>query len=141
MRPAALAFLVVLVLPSCTRIGDECDDTDDCGDGLICHRADTEDDGASTTGICGYARLARGEVCASTDECDTDLFCSNDLPSDTKQRFGTCIDVQHEGDPCFRDENCATGLVCSIPEGEETGGCHPAPVDAGIRSSPVALAE
>ena len=122
-RAGAIAALA-LALAGCSRMGETCDGDGDCGD-LVCHRAEGAEEG-----VCGYARLGRGEVCATNAECAAELFCSNDLPSETAQRFGRCVDLQTEGEPCFRDENCAAGLLC-LADGE-TGACQAeSPVDAG----------
>jgi hypothetical protein len=118
---------IALWAASCADLGETCRQDGDCSDELICHRAELDGGGLADTGVCGYPLLARGDVCAVTDECGADLFCSNDLPSDVKQRFGRCVDVQAAGSPCSRDENCASGLVCGIPDEAATGNCVAAP--------------
>lgn len=118
---------IALCAASCADLGKVCRQNNDCGGDLICHRAELDGGGLADEGVCGYPLLARGDVCAVTDECGADLFCSNDLPSDVKQRFGRCVDVQPAGETCSRDENCASGLVCGVPDGSETGTCVAAP--------------
>ena len=113
----------IVLCAGCSDLGELCQQDTDCGGDLICHRPELDDGELASEGICSYPLLARGEVCAATAECGADLFCSNDLPSEVKQRFGRCVDVQPAGAPCSRDENCASGLVCGIPEGAETGNC------------------
>jgi hypothetical protein len=124
---ATICAAITLCAASCADLGEVCQQNDDCGDELICHRAELDEGGLADEGVCGYPLLARGDVCAVTDECGADLFCSNDLPSEVKQRFGRCVDVQPAGAPCSRDENCASGLVCEVPEEAETGNCVAAP--------------
>lgn len=126
---AALYAAIALCVASCSALGEVCQQDNDCGDDLICHRAELDDGGLAAEGVCGYPLLARGDVCAVTDECGADLFCSNDLPSEVKQRFGECVEAQAAGAPCSRDENCASGLVCGIPDEAETGNCVAAPVE------------
>jgi hypothetical protein len=118
---------IALCAASCAELGEVCRQDSDCGDELICHRAELDGGALADEGVCGYPLLARGAVCAVTDECGADLFCSNDLPAEEKQRFGECIDVQPAGSPCSRDENCASGLACGIPDEAETGSCVAAP--------------
>jgi hypothetical protein len=124
---AAIYAAIALCAASCADLGEVCRQDDDCGGELICHRAELDEGQLADEGVCGYPRLALGDVCAVTDECDANLFCSNDLPSDVKQRFGRCVDAQPSGAPCSRDENCASGLVCEVPDGAETGSCVAAP--------------
>jgi hypothetical protein len=126
---AAMWFAIALCLASCANLGELCQQDDDCGDELICHRPELDDGGLAAEGVCSYPLLARGAVCAVTDECGANLFCSNDLPAEVKQRFGRCVDAQPSGAACSRDENCASGLVCGIAEGAETGNCAAAPAE------------
>jgi hypothetical protein len=125
----ALSALLAVSAASCADLGETCRQDNDCGDELICHRAELDDGGLADTGVCGYPLLARGDVCAVTVECGADLFCSNDLPSDVKQRFGRCVDVQPAGSQCSRDENCASDLACVIPDGAATGTCVTTPAE------------
>lgn len=133
MIRATICAAIALCAAGCSDLGEVCKQDTDCGSDLICHRPELDGGGLANEGVCGYPLLARGDVCAGTDECGADLFCSNDLPSDVKQRFGHCVDVQPAGAPCSRDENCASGLVCGIPEAAETGSCVASPAE---RTSP-----
>jgi hypothetical protein len=128
---AAYATIVaaIALAASCADLGETCRQDNDCGDELICHRAELDGGGLADTGVCGYPLLARGDVCAVTDECGADLFCSNDLPSEEKQRFGRCVEVQPAGSACSRDENCASGLACVIPDEAATGSCVVEPAE------------
>lgn len=120
---AAAAVAIALCAAACSDLGESCRQDADCGGDLVCHRAELEGGGATSDGVCGYPLRARGEICAVTEECAEGLFCSNDLPSEVVQRFGTCVAVQPEGAPCSRDEDCAAGLSCAVPDGAETGAC------------------
>jgi hypothetical protein len=124
------ALVLAILLAGCSRVGEPCDADGDCGIDLVCHRTELPD-GNAGDGVCGYARLARGEVCAVSAECADGLFCSNDLPSETAQRFGRCVELQPEGEPCFRDENCAAGLICQADGATGTCQLEAPPVDAG----------
>jgi hypothetical protein len=131
---AMICAAIALCAASCADLGKVCAQDDDCDDELICHRAELDDGGLAAEGVCGYPLLARGDVCAVTDECGADLFCSNDLPSDVKQTYGRCVEVQAAGAPCSRDENCASGLVCGVPDEAETGNCVAAPEEPTSRA-------
>jgi len=129
---AMICAAIALCAAACADLADVCERDNDCGGDLVCHRAELDEGGLAPEGVCGYPLLARGEVCAVTDECGADLFCSNDLPSQVKQRFGRCVDVQPAGAPCSRDENCASDLVCAVPEQAETGSCVAAPAELAL---------
>ena len=120
---AAAAIAIALCAAACSDLGEPCRKDADCGGDLACQLPVADDGSVASEGVCGYSLRARGDVCAVSEECDKDLFCSNDLPSDVVQRFGRCVEVQAEGEPCSRDENCAAGLSCAVPEGAETGTC------------------
>jgi hypothetical protein len=137
VRGATVAAAIAIALcAACSDLGESCRQDADCGGDLVCHLAILDDGSVGTDGVCGYPLRARGDVCSVSEECDKDLFCSNDLPSDSVQRFGRCVDVQAEGAPCSRDENCAAGLSCAVPDGAETGTCvaaaHLAPIDGHV---------
>lgn len=130
VRGALVACLPVLVAAiGCDeRVGTVCGEDRDCGGDLVCARAPAEPDGGEPAqGVCTHARRARGAECNTTAECAPGLFCSNDLPAAEKQRHGSCIDVQPADFACFRDENCADGLVCVKPDGAESGQCGAPP--------------
>jgi hypothetical protein len=123
VRAALTAAAIAFGAAACSDLGERCQRDADCGGDLVCQLAILDDGSAATEGVCGYPLRARGDMCSVSEECAKDLFCSNELPSDSVQRFGRCVDVQAEGAPCSRDENCAAGLSCAVPDGAETGTC------------------
>ena len=123
-----LAALVALA--GCAHLGDTCSDDDDCGGDLVCARPNMRDGSLAAEGVCTEARLGRGETCAASAECERELFCSNELPAEERQRFGTCRDPQASGAVCAADAQCAAGLAC------EDGTCAPAPAtEPGVTGS------
>jgi len=119
----AAAIAIALSAAACSDLGEPCRNDARCGGDLVCQLPVAADGSVASEGVCGYSLRVRGDVCAVSEECDKGLFCSNELPSDVVQRFGRCVEVQAEGEPCSHDENCAAGLSCAVPEGAETGTC------------------
>lgn len=107
-----LLALIVAALVGCQAApGTVCRNDSDCGEGRVCGRPRI-DGAVAEEGVCTYARLPEGELCMTTAECASGLFCSNDRPAEKKQRFGACIPTLGAGETCYRDQNCSDGLVC-----------------------------
>lgn len=93
--------------------GEPCGDAGECGAGLACI-----DDGSGPK--CGAPR-AIGETCLASTECGEDARCDF-FASVCATRLG-------DGERCFLDEECATGLLCtSDPVTFETLCRPPAPI-------------
>jgi hypothetical protein len=127
-----LAFLLLAVAACGPSPGAPCTNDSACGEGLRCARP-VVDGAPADNGVCSPTLLGENAPCSVTAECAKGLFCSNDIPADVKRRHGTCIPGRSDGAGCFRDNNCAAGLVCLKADDEDTGVCgpKPPPPDAG----------
>jgi hypothetical protein len=116
---------------ACSSPGDRCTSDTDCGGNLVCMKLEV-DGGLSSTGICTHAAAGLNGYCRSIADCANGLFCSNELPSPTKQRDGRCIPLGMEGEICADSANCQSPLECELTT-DLNGTCRPPPPnpDAG----------
>lgn len=129
-RLGSLGVLGFVCVAGCDgAIGSVCTDEADCGENLECSKPPADDGGVASVGVCAPARRSEGTICTSTEECQSGLFCSNDIAVGTNQRYGTCLPTHDEGGACWTTLDCSTGLVCV---GADAGGgvCRVAGTDA-----------
>lgn len=116
IRLAAIALLLCGCGPS---PGHSCGGDPDCGDDLVCLKPS-----GAGNGVCSFAFSEAGARCLSNGDCASDLFCSNDLSSETRMFAGVCQPLQGLDGACSRSANCRPPLVCTGAAQGQLGTCQ-----------------
>lgn len=111
------------VLASSRRLGQTCDDLQQCGQETHCEIADP----LTHEGHCVAATPTDGG-CTFDRECAYGSVCSDLNPSRSR-----CQPRGGAGDECLYDSDCSVFMRCSVPDG---GGVNRVCVESGLPGSP-----
>ena len=97
-----------------SETGERCDGDDDCSDGYYCHRFSGEEPSLHDRCYSGQ----QGEPCSHReDPCANGLICHTAPPGQTDSNDihypDECWPLSNQGEPCFHDSECTSGLICN----------------------------
>lgn len=109
-----------LALLSCANgVGERCADNAPCPPSLRCSKVSAD----AESGVCDYPPRTFGEACSRADECEETLTCSSHFTPG--ERYGTCVHLRADGQPCYVNRDCQSGVCEGATPEAVTGTCTP----------------